>query len=159
MGLSQVPENEPLIERYMKDKQAELLALSKPVNLKVPIDGKISAVLKRPGERVRKGEAIATISAPTTDRVVGYLRQPLDHSPRAGESVEVRTRTQRRVARQGTIIHVGPSMVPLEPALLSADTRRREMGLPILISLPQDASVEPLVPGEFVDISLKYAKK
>jgi multidrug resistance efflux pump len=156
-GVPLIPLQEATIEKDLLAKQAQLRALTKPVDLKVPIDGKISTILKRAGERVTKGEAIMTVSAPTTDRVIGYIRQPINRLPTTNDVAQIRTRTQRRVVLEGHIIHVGPSMVPLEPAMLAPDVRRREVGLPILISLPQGAP--PLVPGEFVDICIQYAKK
>ena len=152
-----VPDKEETIEKDIEAKTKQLYAMTKPVDLKVPIDGKVSAVLKRAGERVARGEAIMTISAPTTDRVIGFIRQPINRLPTTNDVAQIRTRTQRRVVVEGHILHVGPSMVPLEPALLSPDIRRREVGLPILIGLPQGSP--PLVPGEFVDISIQYAKR
>jgi len=70
--------------------------------------------------------------------------------------VKVRTRSQKRLMAECKILHVGPSLEPINPALLSPDVQRVESGLPILIGLPADFR---LVPGEFVDVSIQYTKR
>jgi hypothetical protein len=44
----------------------------------------------------------------------------------------------------------------INPALLSTDGNRVEVGLPILVRLPEKTK---LVPGEFVDVTIQYAKQ
>jgi hypothetical protein len=115
----------------------------------------VSAISKRPGEKVIRGEAILTITAPNSDRIVGYMRQPLGAIPTTNDTVQVRTRTLRRQVAEATIVRVGTQMEPIDPALLSADATRREVGLPFLINIPEGMH---LVPGEFVDIAIRYRR-
>ena len=67
-----------------------------------------------------------------------------------------RTRTQRRQVGEGQILKVGAQFEVINPALISVDSNRVEMGLPVLISLPKGMTVSP---GEFVDLSIRYAKR
>ena len=90
-----------------------------------------------------------------SDRVVGYLRQPIDSRPTTNDTVIVKTRTQNRQQAVGRILRVGTEMELINPALLSTDSNRVEVGLPILVSIPGGMK---LVPGEFVDLSIKPAK-
>ncbi len=155
-GQFEIAPKDPAIEEAIRAKKDELLQTSKPAELKAPIDGKIIALYKRAGERVRRGEIIMTIVAPTSNRVIGYVRQPLNIMPTTNDVVTVRTRSQKRIVATGKIVEVGPSWVELNPTLLATDVRRREVGLPVLIQLPPEFQ---LTPGEYVDISIQFAKK
>ena len=156
-ALVTISTNDPVLDADFKAQREKLLARTKPVELKIPMDGKVSDILKRPGERVVKGDVILTVSQITSDRIVGYVRQPIARHPTTNDTVLVRTRTNQRLAVPGHIIQVGPSLITVDPVLLSPDTRRREVGLPILISLPSGGL--QLMPGEFVDITIQYSKK
>jgi hypothetical protein len=104
---------------------------------------------------VVRGEAVAIITAASSARIVGYLRQPLGEMPTTNDTVTVRTLDQRRFIGQGQIVRVGAHMEPISPALLS-DPTRVQLGLPILVSVPEGM---PLVPGEVVDLSINFAKR
>lgn len=148
----------PMTETITKaiEAEKELIKLTDaPQILRAPMAGKVSMILKQPGEKVVRGEPIVTVSAPTSDRVIGYLRQPINKVPTTNDMVRVRTRSQKRLVANCPIVHVGPSLEPINPALLSPDVQRVEVGLPILIALPPQMR---LVPGEFVDLAIQYAK-
>jgi len=51
---------------------------------------------------------------------------------------------------------VGASLEPINPALLSPEGTRVEVGLPILVNLPANLKV---LPGEFLDLSIEYSKR
>jgi hypothetical protein len=57
---------------------------------------------------------------------------------------------------EGKILRVGTQMELINPALLSTDSNRIEVGLPFLVQIPETVK---LVPGEFVDLSIKPAAK
>jgi hypothetical protein len=154
-GVAQLQAKDPFVEEAIKAQQQKLSLLQKPVVLKSPIDGTVSTISKRPGEKVIRGEAILTITAPNSDRIVGYMRQPLGAIPTTNDTVQVRTRTMRRQVAEAAIVRVGTQMEAIDPALLSVDATRREVGLPFLISIPEGMH---LVPGEFVDIAIRYRK-
>jgi len=150
------PENKDSVETAIKARIAELQESLKPVALKAPMTGIISTIYHRAGEKVVKGVAILTVTAPHSDRVVGYLRQPINVRPTTNDTVTVHTRSIKRQFVTGTIERVGSQMELINPALLSPDGNRVEVGLPILIRLPETMK---LVPGEFVDLTIQYAKR
>ena len=153
---SQSGGSEPLIDGAIKAKELELELLAKPVDIKAPMDGVISAIYRRAHERVVRGEPIVTISSTTAERIVGYIRQPVQRIPVENDVVVIRTRTMKRQQGEGQILKVGAQFEVINPALVSTDSNRVEMGLPILISLPKHMTVSP---GEFVDLSIRFAKK
>jgi multidrug resistance efflux pump len=123
-----------------------------PIKLVVPIDGTVSAILHRSGEAVVAGEAIVTLTALGSDRILGYIRQPMFLEPKIGMKVEVRPRSFRRVVAEAEIIQVGSQMEPISATLsppLSAHFH--EVGLPVLVSLPP---TQKLLPGEIVDLRI-----
>src|ERR1051326_4197198 len=58
-------------------QQKQLLELQKPLVFKAPIDGKITAVLNRAGERVVAGAPLVTISSTRAQQIVAFVRQPI----------------------------------------------------------------------------------
>ena len=138
-----------------KDQEFQLTV--KPVELKAPIDGVVTAIAKRPGERLVKGEIILTISSPRTDRIIGYIRQPINQPPTTNDSVVVHSRSlNKRTVGTAQILKVGAQLVPINPLLLSPDGKRLEVGLPIMISVPVGMRLSP---GEYVDMTVKLAKR
>lgn len=147
---------DPLIDQAIQAKEDELEETLKPSNIRAPISGVISAIYRRTQERVVRGEPILTVAATGAERIVGYIRQPVQIIPSENDVVIVRTRTQKRQVGQGQILKVGAQFEAINPALISTDSNRVEMGLPILVSLPRGMTVSP---GEFVDLSIRYAKR
>ena len=143
-------------DKAIEAKQNELGLLLKPSTVKAPISGMISMVHHFGGERVLRGMPIVTISEPEANNVIGYLRQPIVNKPLTNAVVQITTRSQPRIIALGHIVHVGAQLEPINPALLSVDTKRMEVGLPILISVPQGVK---LTPGEFVDVAIQAPKK
>ena len=143
-------------DKAIEAKQNELGLLLKPSPVKAPISGMISMVHHSGGERVLRGMPIVTISEPQANNVIGYIRQPIVNKPLTNAVVQITTRSQPRIIALGHIVHVGAQLEPINPALLSVDTKRMEVGLPILISVPQGVK---LTPGEFVDVAIETPKK
>jgi len=135
-------------ESKLKLTEAEL----SPIILRAPMDGKISAILRRPGEAINAGETIATITAYNSARIVGYLHTPLIEPPKVGTPVEVRTRGFRREVGRAIITEVGTEIEPVAPALLGpVKLANLELGLPISISMPGELRI---MPGELVDLTI-----
>lgn len=134
-------------EQELKMLEARLAAVS----LVAPIDGVVSFVHRRGGENVLPGEPILTISALRGDRVVAFLRQPLNEEPTTNTFVEVRSRSLKRNFGQGRVVAVGSQMEPILTELLPGRTTPNvlEYGLPVLVSLPQEVAARP---GEIVDL-------
>jgi len=148
-------ENKDVVEDAIKTKILELEETLKPTRIKAPMSGVVSSIYHRPGEKVVRGVPILTVTAKHSDRIVGYLRQPINSRPTTNDTVVVRTRSHKQQLATGRIIRVGTQMELINPALLSTDSNRIEVGLPILVSVPPDMK---LVPGEFVDLSIEPAK-
>jgi multidrug resistance efflux pump len=144
------------VEDAIKAKIKEVEEELKPTILRAPMTGVISMIYHRANERVVRGAPILTITAQYSDRIVGYMRQPINVRPTTNDTVVVRTRTQKRQYATAKILRVGSQMELINPALISTDSNRVEVGLPILVELPSGMT---LVPGEFVDLSIQYTKR
>lgn len=121
-----------------------------PITLTSPITGMVTGVHRRTGETVTAGESVITISATETDRVIGYLRQPIAMEPHIGMTVHVRTRTKDKREGDGEIISLGPLMEPILPSLLHPGVTQAT-GLPVLVRVPPEMGIRP---GEVVDLTL-----
>jgi multidrug resistance efflux pump len=136
-------------EEKLRLTEAEL----SPITLVVPIDGTVSTIHHRSGEAIAAGVPIVTVTTATSDRIVGYLRQPFTFEPKLDMTVEVRARSYKRPVSEARIVGVGSQLEPITPTLLSPfSSRRVEVGLPILVSLP---SSQKLLPGEIVDLVIR----
>jgi hypothetical protein len=68
----------------------------------------------------------------------------------------VTTRTSPRRSGVSHITRVGAQLEPINQGLLSADTRRFEVGLPIVVAMPPVLIRQlNLTPGEYVDIAFE----
>jgi multidrug resistance efflux pump len=133
--------------------QEELLRMaSKTVTLRAPITGLVTVVHHQQGERVRRGEAIVTITATVPERIVAYVRQPAIKTPQAGDAVEIRSRASRRQVGLGKVIRVGHHYETISTNVAAATPGLATSGLPVLISLPENLV---LLPGEIVDLALR----
>jgi HlyD family secretion protein len=124
---------------------------SRPINLTAPMDGMVSLIYRRPGEKVMPGEPIVTISSLSGGRIIGYMRQPISLEPQPGMAVEVRSRAGKKTAAIGRITHVGSQMEVINPTLLP-NRNQLENGLPIAVTLPPELK---LIPGESVSLSIR----
>jgi HlyD family secretion protein len=149
--------NDSYINAAIRAKEDELEATLKPSDIRAPMDGVISAIYRRGQERVVRGESIVTISSTASERIIGYIRQPVQMVPNPDiDVVVVRTRTLKRQMGEGQILRVGSQYERINPLLISTDSNRFELGLPIVVSLPKGMNVAP---GEFLDLSIRYAKR
>lgn len=135
-------------------KEKELELTLKPTVLKAPIDGLVAMIHHQAGEKIRRGDPIVTIASPVATNVIGYVRQPIQRRPKPGDKVRVTTRNSPRRSGSTQILKVGAQLEPINQSLLSADTRRFEVGLPIVVALPPELSHHlSTTPGEYVDIA------
>lgn len=145
--------NEPRgVDKAMEDKVRELELMLKPSVLRAPMDGMISMVHRRQGERILRGDAVATVVDPQARRVVGYIRQPVSLVPTTNDTVQIFKRTGPQAIAKGRIEQIGAQFEFINPALLSTESKRMEVGLPILVSVPAGF----LVPGEYVSLTIDY---
>jgi multidrug resistance efflux pump len=118
--------------------------------IRSPIDGMITSVSNHIGSRVMPGASICTISSTKPERIIAYMRPPITQLPKAGDTLEVRSRSFKRQTAVTTIVQVGSQMEPISPALaVITGTSKIDFGLPFEISLPPKMR---LLPGEVVDI-------
>jgi multidrug resistance efflux pump len=143
-------ENNPF-KAAIEAHEQQILLQSRPILLTSPMDGMISLIYRRPGEKVMPGEPIVTISSLNGGRIIGYIRQPVSFEPQPGMAVEVRSRSGKKNAAIGRITHVGSQMEVINPTLLP-NMNRLENGLPIAVTLPPELK---LFPGENVSIALR----
>lgn len=135
-------------QRNMELIEAQLA----PRPLVSPIDGIVSTISHRQFESVPAGTPILTVSALTADRIVAYLRQPLNLELRPNLPIEIRSRSLRHETGQGRVLTVGTQLEAILPELLSAKPMSgatTEYGLPVVVSIPAGLKI---LPGEIVDL-------
>ena len=130
-----------------------LMTEHRTIQIKAPISGVVTSVLKLAGENLVEGEMLITITSTEPDGIVGYLRQPLPIEPAVGQVVEVRTQGKSRIKAQSRVTKVGSHYeVILNPALHPSVTQ--EVGLPVEIAVPKSLRLRP---GELVSLVIKPA--
>ncbi len=137
-------------------KARELSLMLKPSILKAPISGMISLVQHVKGERILRGMPVVSITDPVTRRIIGYIRQPVTDVPTINDSVRITSSSQPKVTGTGKIVHIGAGLESINPALLSVDTKRMEVGLPIVVTVPEGFR---LLPGEYVNLTIERTGK
>lgn len=134
-------------EALIRETETQLGA----TDIRSPVDGMISAIYYHPGQAVKAGEYIMTISASQNQYVVCYLRQDQRIQPAVGMSVDVVARTIPVKMFHAQVDRVGAQVEPVPPHHLR-DPQTLEWGLPVRISLPTGVSLRP---GELVDVTFK----
>ena len=140
------------ISESLAAHEQQLREKNKTLTLRAPIAGVVTLRHHLAGERVRRGEPIVTITATKPERIVGYLRPPLNNPPKPGDTIEVRTRAQRRQIGLGKVLRVGTHLEAISTNLAAANPGQLRQGVPLLISLPDNLS---LLPGEQVDLAVR----
>ncbi len=137
-------------------KEAEIRRLQTEAELlevRSPIDGVVSRIHCRPGQAVRAGNPILTISGTQGRFIVSYLRQGRHPLPEVGMEVLVRNQLPGAKPHKAFIDRVGPQYELLPPHHLM-DSTRPEWGLPLRITFPTDLKA---LPGELLDITFVHA--
>ncbi len=122
------------------------------VDLRAPFDGRTGLVSVSPGEAVTAGQSLITLAAPRGDRIICYLRQPLSVKVSTNQVALIRARSLGRHQGQSYVMQVGHELLPIRKTLLPPTHERQELGLPVLIALPEGLE---LLPGELVDVTFK----
>lgn len=148
-----LPHNLEAVNADIQAQQARLNLSQKPVVLRAPLDGFVSIINHRPGERVTADQPILVVSGRQANRIIGWVRQPIRTKPTVGDRVEVRTVRSGLHPIQATVTAVGEQLEPVSPAALpfSASAKSIEYGLQFLIEVPPG---QDLLPGEMVELSL-----
>ena len=145
--------NQGLISAAIAAQEAKLRLLEAPMVLTAPMDGLVSVINHRAGEKIMAGDPIASITALHSDRIVGYVRQPLTVVPQVGDEVQVRTRGSVRKTALARVLQVGSQLQTVtSPLRLRGYDTAQERGLPFLVNLPPGLNAYP---GELVDLILR----
>lgn len=148
-------EPDPFAEGIEK-KAKELELMLKPSQLKSPIKGMVSMVHHVKGERILRGMPIVSVTDPETRRIIAYVRQPVTRVPTTNDFVTITTRSQPRQTARAQILNVGAQLETINPALLATDSKRVEVGLPIMVAVPDGIR---LVPGEYINLVIDFDLK
>ncbi|MBX3747960.1 MAG: HlyD family efflux transporter periplasmic adaptor subunit [Verrucomicrobiae bacterium] len=132
--------------------QERLLLRQRDQLLRAPMDGIISVVNHRTGERLVPGSVVAIVAAPTSERILAYVRQPLMLDLKPGMQVQVRTRGRPARTATSHILHIGAEIEPiLAPSFLRPFNLTMDHGLAFSVALPPELHV---LPGEMVDLTV-----
>lgn len=140
----------------IEKKGRELELMLQPSKLRAPINGMISMVHHVKGERILRGMPVISITDPETRRIIAYVRQPVTRVPTTNDFATITTRSQPRQTARSPILHVGAQLEPINPALLAADSKRVEVGLPIVVAVPDGIH---LVPGEYINLIIDDSQR
>jgi len=143
---------DPFTEAIEK-KTTELELMLKPSQLMSPINGMVSMVHHVKGERILRGMPIVSVTDPETRRIIAYVRQPVTRVPTTNDFATITTRSQPRQTARAQILRVGAQLETINPALLATDSKRVEVGLPIMVAVPDGIH---LVPGEYINLLIDY---
>jgi multidrug resistance efflux pump len=145
----------PAVERILPRLEEQIASIQtnwNPIPLTAPISGEV-VYYRQPGEFVRAGELIIGINSPKADRIIAYVKQPIQFEPEVGAPVEVVTRSSKpqrfttQVAQVGARVEVITNAVAyLQPGAI-VDT-----GLPLILPIPDDVRIRP---GEIVEVLWK----
>jgi len=120
--------------------------------IRAPFDGVVQGIYRFAGETMREGEPIVLLQSETSERLVGFLRQPFPFEPQVGMNVEIRTRSPKLQITTSQIEEVGSQLQSITNGLaLSRQGMLVDMGLPVVIGL--DAKLK-LRPGEIVEVRI-----
>lgn len=145
------------IEQAILALQNRLRQLMKPVVLRAPIDGFVSAQYAYPGQRVTANTPLLVISADKSTEIIAWLRQPTPETmPAPGDTVLVQRPVPGQPKFYATVLKVGRQLEQIHPEAspFLATPQRIEFGLPMLVKAPPNM---PLIPGE--PVQLKLLKK
>jgi multidrug resistance efflux pump len=150
--------------RVQELRVEELLARRVPVELKSPIDGVVSQILRRPvrrtgegvvrqmlrrsGEVVLAGDPIMTVSATRPSEIITYVGSEQRGQVLEGMAVEIIKESEPPQIASSRVTYLGPIMEVM-PQQLWVAPDIPDWGRPMLIEIPPGMV---LVPGETVGI-------
>jgi multidrug resistance efflux pump len=157
-GMVKIDPADAAIERAIRAQREHLQELHKPVILRSPIDGFVSEIVCRPGQKVTTGGTILVVSGRKSDRIVAWMHPPILSAPKIGDKVEVRRMGLGGMTFGGTVVRVGSQLEPVSPLLRTptANPERIEVGLPLLVEAEQ---AQTLIPGEAVQLRVTEKAK
>lgn len=152
-GAAELTATDSTVDQAINAHRTHLEALQKPVVLRSPINGFVSAIYRLSGEKVAAGEPILVISAEKSERIVAWVRQPIATRPQVGDRVEVRRLRLGHAAFEATVVAVGKQLEPINSTAFAFNqsTQILEYGLPLTVEL---SAASDLIPGEALRLRL-----
>lgn len=125
------------------------------LEVRSPISGTICAIHRWPGQNLRAGDPILTVTTEHGTQIVCYLRQEQRIRPAVGMPVTVRIRETSGRPVTSVVARVGPRVesVPLHHL---RDPKTPEWGQPVGIQLPRELTLRP---GELVDVTFRAVQR
>lgn len=114
---------------------AEIQVAREALVLASPLDGVVTALFRRQGETVMRGEPILTVTDPRSMHIVSFVEQGQPVEPAPGMRVEVRRRTHPVEVAEARVLKVSPQVEPLPQAIVANPAIVR-WGVRVLISMP-----------------------
>ncbi|MGC4114739.1 MAG: HlyD family efflux transporter periplasmic adaptor subunit [Myxococcales bacterium] len=135
-------------------KKLEALEVSRgKMELKSPFDGRVSEILRRPGETVPREGAIVTVVDDRPTTAIAYVDQRWAKRVAIGDRAELLARDRTGPRRGGLVVALGPVMTELPPRFRRIPNQR-EYGREVFVRLDQPA---PL-PGEAFDATFRHTE-
>lgn len=133
-------------------KKVDALELSRgKLELKTPFDGRVSEVLRRPGETVAKEASVVTVVDDRPTTAIAYVDQRWAKRVAIGDRAELLARDRTGPRRVGQVVALGPVMTELPPRFRRIPNQR-EYGREVFVRLDSPA---PL-PGESFDATFRH---
>jgi multidrug resistance efflux pump len=151
-------ENDPLKQALAveEDKVRIFEAKAAPLRLLSPTNGVVTAIHHHPGEQIRAGDPIVTITMKRSERIVGYLDSDYTIQAQVGMEVEVSTRDFRPRRAMAVVTGVSPQLQAVTNAVVQPIAIRHGTMTPVVrlitVSLPEGLE---LAPGQPVDLRLR----
>ena len=138
-----------MIER-LQTRMASVETNWHTITLTAPISGRVHFVSRQTGEFVVEGEPLVTIASPRSERIVAYMRQPLQFEPQPGMTVDVLLQNRQRQKFASQIVQVGAQFEAITNGLAFLQQGLLvDVGLPIVLSVPPELTLRP---GEMVNV-------
>lgn len=152
-GTVRIDPADAAVEQAIRAQRDHLEQLRKPVVLRSPIDGFVSEIVNRTGQKVVAGERILVVSGRKSDRIVAWMHPPVETPPAIGDVVEVHRMGLGGASFEGRVVRVGSQLEQVSPLLRTptANPERIEVGLPMLVEADQ---ARTLIPGEAVQLRI-----
>jgi hypothetical protein len=128
----------------------------KSSELKAPISGVVTVIKHRPGEYVKGGQEIMTVTQDGGAYIVSYIRPGSSIIPRKDMKVSVRGQDHHTWA-ETRVQEVGTQAVPI-PEQQLGNAKKPEWGIPVRIEMPMATDL-PLRPGEIVLLNFRNSEE
>jgi biotin carboxyl carrier protein len=128
----------------------------KSSELKAPFGGMVTSIKHRPGEFVKSGQEIMTVTQDGGAYIVSYIRPGSSIIPRKDMKVSVRGQDHHTWA-ETRVQEVGSHAVLIPDQQLS-NAKKPEWGIPVRIEMPETLDL-PLRPGEIVLLNFRNTEE